>query len=98
MFVIFQISIYLTCTSNTATVVLLPESQCYQLPKVSHHIYTGPFNLLTMLIFSFKTAEVKGNTLKCKWNGFFIAEFERAAKIRKIAAYRFSISLLVPGL
>ena len=27
---------------------------------------------------------------------FFIAEFERAAKIRKIAVYRFLISLLVP--
>ena len=30
--------------------------------------------------------------MKC----FFIAEFERAAKIRKIAVYRFLISLLVP--
>ena len=29
--------------------------------------------------------------------GFF-AEFERAAKIRKIAVYRFLISLLVPEL
>ena len=29
---------------------------------------------------------------------FFIAEFERAAKIRKIAIYRFLISLLVPEL
>ena len=29
---------------------------------------------------------------------FFIAEFERAAKIRKIAVYRFLISLLVPEL
>ena len=28
----------------------------------------------------------------------FIAEFERAAKIRKIAVYRFLISLLVPEL
>ena len=36
--------------------------------------------------------------LKCKWNGVFIAEFERAAKIRKIAVYRFLISLLVPEL
>ena len=27
---------------------------------------------------------------------FFIPEFERAAKIRKIAVYRFLISLLVP--
>ena len=32
--------------------------------------------------------------MKC----FFIAEFERAAKIRKIAVYRFLISLLVPEL
>ena len=29
---------------------------------------------------------------------FFIAEFERAAKIRKIAVYRFLISFLVPEL
>ena len=29
---------------------------------------------------------------------FLIAEFERAAKIRKIAVYRFLISLLVPEL
>ena len=29
---------------------------------------------------------------------FFIAEFERAAEIRKIAVYRFLISLLVPEL
>ena len=36
--------------------------------------------------------------LKCKWNGSFIAEFERAAKIRKIAVYRFLISYLIPEL
>ena len=29
---------------------------------------------------------------------FFVAEFERAAKIRKIAVYHFLISLLVPEL
>ena len=29
---------------------------------------------------------------------FFITEFERAAKIRKIAVYRFLISVLVPEL
>ena len=29
---------------------------------------------------------------------FFISEFERAAKIRKIAVYRFLISFLVPEL
>ena len=31
-------------------------------------------------------------------NVFFIAEFERAAEIRKIAVYRFLTSLLVPEL
>ena len=36
--------------------------------------------------------------LKCKWNVFFIAEFERAAKIRKITVYSFLISSLVPEL
>ena len=34
--------------------------------------------------------------LKCKWNVFFILEFERAAKIRKITVHHFLISLLVP--
>ena len=41
---------------------------------------------------------LKGIVLKCKRNVFFIPEFERAAKIRKIAVYRFLISLLVPEL
>ena len=36
--------------------------------------------------------------LKCKLNVFFIAEFERPAKIRKNAVYRFLISLLVSEL
>ena len=36
--------------------------------------------------------------LKCKWNDFFIAEFEREAKIRKIVVYRFLKSVLVPEL
>ena len=37
-------------------------------------------------------------TFKVQMKCFFIAEFERAAKIRKIAVYRFLISLLVPEL
>ena len=36
--------------------------------------------------------------LKVQMKCFFIAEFERAAKIRKIAVYRFLISPLVPEL
>ena len=36
--------------------------------------------------------------IKVQMKCFFIAEFERAAKIRKIAVYRFLISLLVPEL
>ena len=36
--------------------------------------------------------------LKCKWNVFFVVEFERAAKIIKVAVYRFLMSLLVPEL
>ena len=40
---------------------------------------------------SFSTADSVKVQMKC----FFIAEFERAAKIRKIAVYSFSISLLV---
>ena len=35
---------------------------------------------------------------KVQMECFFIAEFERAAKIRKIAVYRFLISLPVPKL
>ena len=44
------------------------------------------------LKFFFQTVKVQ---MKCF---FFIAEFERAAKIKKIAVYRFLISLLVPEL
>ena len=40
--------------------------------------------------------EEKNLKVHMKW--FFIAEFERAAKIRKIAIYRFLISLPVPEL
>ena len=36
--------------------------------------------------------------LKVQMKCFFIAEFERAAKIRKITVYSFLISLLVPEL
>ena len=36
--------------------------------------------------------------LKCKSNVFLIAEFEKAAKIRKIVVYWLLISLLVPEL
>ena len=36
--------------------------------------------------------------IKVQMKCFFIAEFERAAKIRKISVYRFLISLLVPEL
>ena len=36
--------------------------------------------------------------LKVQMKCFFIAEFERAAKIRKIAVYRFLTSFLVPEL
>ena len=36
--------------------------------------------------------------IKVQMKCFFIPEFERAAKIRKIAVYRFLISLLVPEL
>ena len=54
---------------------------------VKHYIYS-----FIIVILFYK------NTLKCKRNVFFIAEFERAAKIRKIAVYRFLISPLVPGL
>ena len=38
------------------------------------------------------------DVLKVQMNCFFIAEFERAAKIRKNAVYRFLISLLAPEL
>ena len=36
--------------------------------------------------------------VKVQMKCFFIAKFERAAKIRKIAVYRFLISFLVPEL
>ena len=37
-------------------------------------------------------------SFKVQMKCFFIADFERAAKLRKIAVYRFLISLLVPEL
>ena len=44
---------------------------------------------------NFDTCMIRSEmTMKC----FFIAEYERATEIRKIAVYRFSISLLVPEL
>ena len=46
----------------------------------------------TALIDDIKDLNVQ---MKCF---FFIPEFERAARIRKIAVYRFLISLLVPEL
>ena len=36
--------------------------------------------------------------VKVQMKCFFIAEFERAAKFRKVVVYRFLISLLVPEL
>ena len=45
--------------------------------------------------WSRKLLQVLKVQMKCF---FFIPEFERAAKIRKIAVYRFLISLLVPEL
>ena len=41
---------------------------------------------------------VSFRNIKVQMKCFFIAEFERAAKIRKIKVYRFLISLLVPEL
>ena len=40
----------------------------------------------------------KPKVVKVQMKCFFIPEFERAAKIRKIAIYRFLISLVVPEL
>ena len=39
--------------------------------------------------------KIKRNWFKVQMKCFFIVEFERAAEIRKIAVYRFLISLLV---
>ena len=54
------------------------------------------------LIFGFQILDLKDHfsaSLKCTSNVFFfIAEFERAVKIKKIAVYRFLISHLVPEL
>ena len=47
-----------------------------------------PYVLVAIIITEFKVQ------MKC----FFIAEFERAAKIRKIAVYRFLIYFVVPEL
>ena len=41
---------------------------------------------------------ISQNLFKVEMKYFLIAEFERVAKIRKIAVYRFLISVLVPEL
>ena len=65
------------------------------------HVDTGPA-LMKTCVWRFpgvtwlelvRTVKVHANE-----NVFFVAEFERAAKIRKIAVYRSLISLLVPEL
>ena len=63
------------------------------------------FYFKTFLFFKIQKRHraVSNNTqsdfsFKVQINVFFIAEFERAAKIRKIAVYGFLISLLVPEL
>ena len=45
--------------------------------------------------FGFRTTV---HCIKVQMKCFFIAEFERAAKLRKIAVYSFLISFLVPEL
>ena len=50
-------------------------------------------------LLTVRTDNGKFNNVKVQTKCFFvIAEFERAAKIRKIAVYRFLISLPVPEL
>ena len=51
-------------------------------------------SFLKMGVINGRHCEAFKVQMKC----FFIAEFERAAKIRKIAVYRFLISLLDPEL
>ena len=54
----------------------------------------GPcFHLIDLFCYKALTVKIEKT---CK--NFFIAEFEKAEKIRKIAVYRFLISLLVPEL
>ena len=55
----------------------------------SEHLNSIDFAFTVHLEWAFKVQ------MKCF---FFIPEFERAAKIRKIAVYRFLISFLVPEL
>ena len=50
--------------------------------------------LLCTKILRFKEKQIIKVQMKC----FFIAKFERAAKIREIAFYHFLIPLLVPKL
>ena len=53
---------------------------------------------ISEMIFDYCFHHYHKSAFKVQMKRFFIPEFERAAKIRKIAVYRFLISLLVPEL
>ena len=65
---------------------------------VGIHMGTNCAPLLThSFLYSYEN-ELSDKLIKVQMKCFFIPEFETAAKIRKIAVYRFLISLLVPEL
>ena len=64
--------------------------------QTSRHRQNG-LSYVPKKILTWMLREARGG-LKVQMKCFFIAEFERAAKIRKIATYGFLISVLVQEL
>ena len=73
---------------------------CSEVLLSSHFVAVLPVEIASNRVFYLLISSQDFSVcilLKCN-EMFFIPEFERAAKIRKIAVYRFLISLLVPEL
>ena len=79
---------------------LLHNVICFSFVVVLHFMYS--LYAISKVVLLIEKVVMCNNNLRLKVQMkccfFFIAEFERAAKIRKIAVYRFLISLLVPEL
>ena len=92
---------------NVNTLLDYASTQTYINADIAAHLgLQGKFQQVTVNVlkgqiktFDTMSVEFELESLKVQMKCFsFIPEFERAAKIRKIAVYRFLISLLVPEL
>ena len=79
---------------ETVFMLFLTVSEQKNKVRLISEISEFSYLALAMVVAVILNASLKVQTKCC----FFIAEFERATKIRKIAVYRFLISHLVPEL